>query len=305
MRKPARVVISVVFACAAFGAVSGTASAATQQYPNLQTLPPRDLRLDSADITADGAGVFHNVLRFTNTVWNAGPGKLVMRGTINPQSLDGTAYQRVYDDAGGYTDYAVGRFYYHPQHDHYHYDNWGRYQLFTKSEYDGWVAAGKPKTLPTGVELGTKTTSCVMDEEFIKGLSNTPFPGVFPGNGCMPDNNQALLEGISPGWGDTYDYWRFEQWIDLGNQMLPDGDYVLRSVTDDNNQIYESAEQVGHDARGRGRQRGHHEAEDRGRQARRPEPAEWHRDDQQRRRPDAVDLGHRPRARPRRHPRAG
>ena len=241
MPKWARALTFAVIASAVLAVASPAADAATAQYPNLKTLPPRDLKLGSADITADGSGVFHNVLMFSNTVWNIGEGKLVMHGTINPTSLDGTAYQRVYNDDGSSVEYPVGRFYYHPQHNHYHYDNWGRYQLFTKSEYDGWVAAGKPKTLPNGVEIGTKTTSCVEDEEFIKDIPGAPYPGIFPGNGCMPDGNQMLLEGISPGWGDTYDYYRFEQWIDLGNQLLPDGDYVLRSVTDDNNQIYESA----------------------------------------------------------------
>jgi hypothetical protein len=24
-----------------------------------------------------------------------------------------------------------------------------------------------------------------------------------------------MIQGISPGWGDTYDYYRTEQWIDL------------------------------------------------------------------------------------------
>jgi hypothetical protein len=50
-----------------------------------------------------------------------------------------------------------------------------------------------------------------------------------------------MLQGISPGWGDTYDYFRFEQWIDLGpGGTLPDGQYVLRSIADPTNKIYES-----------------------------------------------------------------
>jgi hypothetical protein len=218
-----------------------SAAAATPLYPDLKTLPPRELKLDRADVSVDGSGDFHNVLRFSNTVWNDGEGKLLMRGTINPSTKEGAAVQRVFDDAGGFTDYTVGRFYWHAEHSHYHYDDWGRYQLFTKAEYDSWVAGGRPKTLPSGVEVGTKTTSCVMDEEFIKTLASTPWPAVFPSTGCMPDGNNVLLEGISAGWGDTYDYWRYEQWIDLAQTTLADGDYVLRSVTDDKNQVHESA----------------------------------------------------------------
>jgi hypothetical protein len=237
----ARVLAVCALVVASLAAGVASAAAATPLYPDLKTLPPRDLKIDRADVSVDGAGNFHNVLRFSNTVWNDGAGKLVMRGTINPSTKDGPAVQRVYDDAGGFTDYTVGRFYWHAAHTHYHYDDWGRYQLFTKAEYDSWVAGGRPKTLPSGVEVGTKTTSCVMDEEFIKTLPNTPWPAVFPSTGCMDDANGMLLEGISPGWGDTYDYWRYEQWIDLGQATLADGDYVLRSVTDDKNLLYESA----------------------------------------------------------------
>ncbi len=50
-----------------------------------------------------------------------------------------------------------------------------------------------------------------------------------------------MLQGIGVGWGDTYDYFRFEQWIDLGaSGALADGQYVLRSVADPLNKIYES-----------------------------------------------------------------
>lgn len=49
----------------------------------------------------------------------------------------------------------------------------------------------------------------------------------------------------TPGWGDTYDYTRFDQWIDIGSNPLPDGDYVLRSVMDPMNKIYESADRAG------------------------------------------------------------
>ncbi|MFY9588989.1 MAG: hypothetical protein WAT66_16220, partial [Actinomycetota bacterium] len=52
------------------------AHAATPLYPNLKTLAPRDLRFDKADVDASEATVTHNVLRFSNTTWNSGPGKL-------------------------------------------------------------------------------------------------------------------------------------------------------------------------------------------------------------------------------------
>ena len=81
---------------------SSSAQAATLLYPNLQTLPPRDLRFDRADVDPNGGGLMHNVLRFSNTVWNGGPGRLEMRGTIDSKTHSGGALQRVYDDSGGF-----------------------------------------------------------------------------------------------------------------------------------------------------------------------------------------------------------
>jgi hypothetical protein len=133
-------------------------------------------------------------------------------GQIDPSTLIGPAIQRVYDDAGGYSDYTVGEFEYHPAHDHYHFDHWGRYELWTKAEYDAWVSSGGTTGSPM---LGSKTTSCVIDEEFIRQLPRQPYPPVYNFRGCQPDASWRMIQGISPGWGDTYDYYRTEQWIDL------------------------------------------------------------------------------------------
>jgi hypothetical protein len=161
-----------------------------------------------------------------------------MRGLIDSKTNAGPAVQRVYDDSGGSTDFAAGGFYYHPAHQHYHYDDWGRYELWTKAGYEAWLASGRTKGTPT---VGAKTTSCMIDEEFIRNLPNQPYPPQYGTGGCFPDSQGRMLQGISPGWGDTYDYFRFEQWIDLGpSGSLANGQYVLRSVTDPLNKIYES-----------------------------------------------------------------
>ncbi len=220
-------------------AVPGVAQA-EPLYPDLGTLPPRDLRFDRTDVSFDGSGQFHNVLRFTNTVWNAGPGKLETRGQIDPATRTGPAIQRVFDTNGTFTEFSVGGFYWHAQnHQHYHYDDWGRYELWDRPDFDAWIASGR--TQGQADLRGTKTTSCVMDEEFIKTLPTTPFPAVYPSGGCLPNNQNVLVQGLSVGWGDTYDYYRDEQWIDLDQGSLSNGQYVIRSVTDPNNKVYESA----------------------------------------------------------------
>jgi len=216
--------------------------AATLLYPNMRTLPPRELRFDRTDVSADSSGNLHNVLRFSNTVYNTGEGPVEIRATIN-QSLNppsGPAYQRIYDDQGGHVDIPLSgsTLYYHPVHVHYHFDHWGGYELWTKAAYDAWVASGETVGSPDLV--GQKTTSCVEDEEFVTSILSAVWPSAYPPAACMPDRNNVIAQGLSSGWGDTYDYYRFEQWIDLGQGTLADGTYVLRSVSDPQNLVYES-----------------------------------------------------------------
>src|SRR3954463_4074336 len=56
---------------------AASATAATAQYPDLKTLPPRLLRFDTVDVSGGDttASGVHDVLRFSNTVWNGGPGE--------------------------------------------------------------------------------------------------------------------------------------------------------------------------------------------------------------------------------------
>src|SRR3954453_4975023 len=85
---------------------AASATAATAQYPDLKTLPPRLIRFDTVDVSGGdtSASGVHDVLRFSNTVWNGAPGKLVLRGALDPATLRGPAYQRIYDDSGVFTE---------------------------------------------------------------------------------------------------------------------------------------------------------------------------------------------------------
>jgi hypothetical protein len=218
------------------------AHAANLLYPNMRTLQPRELRFDRTDVSADSHGDLRNVLRFSNTVYNTGEGPVEIRATIN-KSLNppsGPAYQRIYDDQGGHVDIPLSgsTLYYHSVHVHYHFDHWGGYELWTKAAYDAWIASGQTTGRPDLV--GQKTTSCVEDEEFVTSVFAAVWPSAYPPAACMPDRNNVIAQGLSSGWGDTYDYYRFEQWIDLGQGTLADGTYVLRSVSDPQNLVYES-----------------------------------------------------------------
>ena len=67
--------------------ISGAAP--TQLFPDLHTLAPRELRFDRADITPDLTGVFHNVLRFSNDTYNAGEGPLIVNAHDQPDHAVG------------------------------------------------------------------------------------------------------------------------------------------------------------------------------------------------------------------------
>jgi hypothetical protein len=234
-----RTLLVLWLALAALGASAGSASAAPPLFPDLKSLPPRSLHLGKANVGYDGGGALDYVLRFSNTVWNAGPGALDIRGHIDPDTQRGAAYQRVFDSAGGHVDYPIGSdFYYHQAHHHFHLDDWGRYELWTRADYDSWVAGGR--TSASAAIQGHKISSCALDDEFVADIPGTPADPQFQFSGCSTDANGNLSEGLSPGWGDTYDYTRYDQWIDVGSTPLPDGDYVLRTVMDPLNKIYES-----------------------------------------------------------------
>ncbi len=77
------------------GAAGPVGASGVALFPNLKTLPPRDLRLDRADITPDLSGNFHNVLRFSNDTYNAGQGPLIVNAQIDPSTKSGPSTQRV------------------------------------------------------------------------------------------------------------------------------------------------------------------------------------------------------------------
>ena len=202
-------------------------------YPNLKTLKPSHLRFDTETIN----GTTHQVLRFTNTVHNAGQGPLELIGkTITTSGQRKTrVYQRLYSVTGTREKTnAVGTFVYHPSHDHMHFGNFAEYQLWTRAEFAAWLRSGRTEGSPRRADLlSSKVTFCVMDYRRVHLKPGSPRYAVY-------DQCGRHLQGLSVGWGDTYKYSLPEQWIDLGTTPLASGRYVLRSVADPLNRIYES-----------------------------------------------------------------
>jgi len=207
------------------------ARAATSLYPDLKTLEATDLVFDTATIN----GSTRNVLRFSNTVWNAGEGRLEIRPkTVNTSSGKKTrVYQYIYDDAGGSMRKTAGDMVYHAAHNHFHFQNFARYELWTRADYDAWLASGGSQG--QAQRRGTKTTFCIMDTYQVQDLAGSPSAPAYS------ECSNTRPQGLSVGWGDEYAYTLPQQWIDLGTSNLADGQYVLRSVADPTNRLYESA----------------------------------------------------------------
>jgi lysyl oxidase len=192
-------------------------------FPDLRPLAAQIVLVDFLPIE----GVTHYVLRFDATIWNTGRGPLELHGGPGD---DHAAFQRIYDDSGGYKDEPVSSgFTYFEPHQHWHFENFAEYQLWPKSDFDDWLASGRTGSQqPTWV--GSKTTGqeesfCIRDSDPIQQMQGSPVAPAY--NVCDQD-----LQGISVGWGDTYPLDIPQQWIDLGTGDLPDGLYVLRIVAD-------------------------------------------------------------------------
>jgi L-ascorbate metabolism protein UlaG (beta-lactamase superfamily) len=183
--------------------------------PDLQTLPPTDLRLVRYNQS--------RLLRLTNSVVNAGAGPLELWGARQSEGTVHQVSQRVYDTQGGYAEQTVGEFVYHPQHSHWHLEGFSLYELWSVNP-DG--------TLDQVAATSGKVSFCLRD---IRRSREAQIAASAAYTSCS-----ARRQGISVGWIDTYLYYLPGQTIDISG--LPDGLYALMSTADPYNLILESDE---------------------------------------------------------------
>lgn len=195
--------------------------------PDLVTLPLDDLSIERSP------GVRN--LRFANVVGNRGPGVLELFPVSDDCDGDGdpgndrSAYQRLYGDSDGDGVFtrgvdqpAVERFvgctYFHPEHDHWHLEDFTRYVLARH---------------PTGrvVAVSDKVSFCLRDSLPAWSLAGAPAEPYF--GECTQDGTT----GVSVGWADLYAADLFGQSLDV--RGLADGRYCLRSLADPSRRIVE------------------------------------------------------------------
>ncbi len=189
-----------------------SAEAQTGVLPDLYTLEPDNLHLTRERL---GDGDLHYLLRFDNTVGNlGGPFEIVAEiGYGSP------IYQNIYNRLTGGsivdTERIATDIVYHPTHNHFHLGDFGRYNLLKKNPSTGRYQQTEFR--------GTKTSFCIIDLLRVQGSAPVD-------SGYRYCND--TVQGLSHGWADIYDWQLPEQWIDLGDNVLPDGEYAIQSSTD-------------------------------------------------------------------------
>ena len=163
----------------------------------------------------------HTLLRFAAINQNLGAGPL----DVHAGGVDGTGqqvFQRIYRTDGTWHDELAGTMTYHPQHNHFHVNNFEVYTL--KPAGEGTV---------TG-KTSEKTSFCLEDTTPIDlRLPGAPQNAVY--TTCNPD-----VQGISVGWGDRYGPTLPGQSIDITGDA--EGDYDLIIEADPDNHFIESNE---------------------------------------------------------------
>jgi hypothetical protein len=217
----------------ALAAGSGRSPGAVELLPNLQAFPATDL---TVQVSPGG----RRALRLAAQVADAGIGPLEVYPIADDCNDNGdytddrSGYQRTFADMDGdgvftrgvdvkQTSRFAGCFFFHPQHNHWHFEDWARYDLARLS--DGVVVAS-----------GGKTSFCIADTDraypAIPGSPPLPYYGLT----CRPDDT----EGLSVGWSDTYSAGLAGQKIPV--TRVPNGNYCLIVTADPDDLLVESDE---------------------------------------------------------------
>lgn len=228
--RTVRVMAAVaMFAAATLFGPSATATTAdAKHYPDLRTLKPSDLNI-ARQCTLVVVGTCTRQLRFSNTVWNGGHGRLEMRPQNDSRLGKTTAFQRIWShDATGKwylaEEVPVGEFVFHVSHNHWHFEGFANYSLVNENA-DGSIGTNVRRS-------SQKTTFCVIDTDAVNtGLEHA-------GSQTYTSCGQTDVTGLSVGWGDKYGYTLAGQSIDITN--LPDGRYWLVSTADFQNRLRET-----------------------------------------------------------------
>lgn len=232
--------------------------------PNLRAVPPFEFTF-VAPATTYGPGIsvgdvaplscspldapadtVKRCLRFSAGPENAGEGVMAIgsrAGAGNATSKP--AYQLLFDAAGKsiVRERRAGDFEFHGSHGHWHFAGYLTYELFAvegASDDEKFPPPQEVELVPSSV--GRKVGTCPVDErmaDWRRVFQAKQYSYV--GNCLSPD---APSMGLSPGWGDFYEWQRFEQYVEFPRPPLgdPDGYFVVRVTVDSEKNVLETRE---------------------------------------------------------------
>lgn len=184
--------------------------------PDLLVLTPEELFIDYDQ--------GNKLLRFSSAFINQGAGPLEMVGETDEEQRITIATQRIQKTDGSIEEREVGRFVFHPEHDHWHTEKFTVFEIWSIGE------DGEREELISNTD---KLSFCIYDEEeFDLRLKNAPEERQYPG--CAEND----IQGLSVGWTDIYEADISGQEIDITN--LLDGEYIVRSIINPDQNILES-----------------------------------------------------------------
>lgn len=171
----------------------------------------------------------HDLLDFSATVYNGGPGPLVVEGFRSGSRLAMSAYQFFYRGSRQVGLVRVGAMHYdaRPTHQHWHFQDFAKYDLIDNRHRQ--------------VRTSGKEAFCLAPTDAIDLLAPGAVPN--PGNGdlstaCGDITSIWVREVLASGWGDTYSQQRAGQSIDITG--LPNGSYWIRVSANPADRLYET-----------------------------------------------------------------
>ena len=242
-----------------------------QLLPDLVALPQRNVTFQTpfldffepppapgetcypSEVAEEGA---QNCLRFDQVFANTGEGTMEMRFVI-PHDTNSTAhniFQRVYRSDGSFNERFAGEWEFHEAHQHYHYTGFGLSRLFAADEAGQITSATPVRTrrmkvrsqqAPQPIRSGRKVSFCLADTTIYSWLLKGDGPRTFNAPDCLfpaysDADNDYLIQGITNGWADTYDWYLPDQYIEVTG--VPDGYYLLETTVDPDNSLLEADE---------------------------------------------------------------
>jgi hypothetical protein len=218
----------------AAGAAPRGAAVGPPLYPDLVTRRIVDVHIERS--------VGTKLLRFSTTVGNRGPGPAeLFPDTPDVDDCDGdndptndrTASQRIYGDTvtdgifdrkvdiGVVETRVIGCFVFHPLHNHWHFEEFERYDLHR-------IHSGKV------LASSEKVSFCLLDTFTIPGVPGTPDQPFY--GPCNAD----VTMGLSVGYSDLYASGLPGQELDV--RGIPNGRYCLAMTADPGERVTEADE---------------------------------------------------------------